>query len=226
MKPWKIVGEAQAPDGGRLVLAQRDREFAIKIGGQLLMSSRAHGSEEAMAAACLPPGTRTSQDSLAGHVLIGGLGCGFTLAAVLAQLGPAARITVAEIFQAVIDWNRGPLGPLAGHPLDDARVDVACADVVTLLRGTPGYRAILLDVDNGPQALTTKTNQALYQPAGIHALKAALAPKGILVVWSAAPDAPFAARLHSAGFAVEVRSVAARTAARGGRHTLFIGTRP
>jgi spermidine synthase len=225
MKPWKVVGEAQAPDGGRLVLAQRDREFAIKIGGQLLMSSRAHGSEEAMAQACLPP-AGADRDARGGHILIGGLGCGFTLAAVLAAVGPTARITVAEIFSAVIDWNRGPLGPLAGHPLDDPRVHVECADVAALLRGAPSYRAILLDVDNGPQALTTKTNQALYQKAGIGALKAALAPRGILVVWSAAPDAPFAARLHSAGFSVEVRSVAARTAARGGRHTLFIGTRP
>jgi spermidine synthase len=224
MKPWKVVGEARAPDGGRLVLAQRDREFAIKIGGQLLMSSRAHGSEEAMAQAGLA--TATNPDPSGGHILIGGLGCGFTLAAVLAQVGPAAQITVAEIFEAVIDWNRGPLGPLAGHPLDDPRVHVACADVAALLRGAPGYRAILLDVDNGPQALTTETNQALYQAAGIRALKAALAPKGILVVWSAAPDAPFAARLHSAGFVVEVRTVAARTAARGGRHTLFIATRP
>jgi spermidine synthase len=223
MKAWKIVAQAEAPGGGRLVLTQRDREFVIKVDGQLLMSSRAHGSEEAMAQAGLPP------DSSRGplRVLIGGLGCGYTLAAVLAQVGPSAEITVAEISGAVIDWNRGPLGPLAGHPLDDARVAIANADVAKLLVAAPrGWRAILLDVDNGPQALTTPSNHALYQPKGIAALFAALAPRGKLVVWSAGPDEAFASRLRAAGFAVDVQSVAARTAARGGRHTLFVAARP
>ena len=222
MKAWKILAEAVAPGGGHLVLTQREQEFAIKVDGQLLMSSRAHGSEEAMAHAGLP-------DAPAGpaRVLIGGLGFGFTLAAVLARVGPAARITVAEISSAVIDWNRGPLGPLAGHPLRDPRVQVACADVAKSLGGAaPGFASILLDVDNGPQALTTPLNRRLYQPQGIAALFAALAPQGRLVVWSASPDTSFAARLRAAHFAVEVRSVPARSAARGGRHTLFVATRP
>jgi spermidine synthase len=223
MKPWKTVAFATAPGGGRLVLVQRDREFVIKVDGQLLMSSRAHGSEEAMAQAGLPSGARRG----ATRVLIGGLGCGYTLAAVLAQVGPQAQITVAEISAAVIDWNRGPLAALAGRPLDDPRVRVACADVADLLTpGQPGLHTILLDVDNGPQALTAPANQGLYQRRGIAALFAALAPQGTLVVWSAAPDVAFAARLRAAGFAVEVRTVAARTSARGGRHTLFIATRP
>ncbi len=219
MKPWQTLAEATAPDGGKLVLAQRDREFVISVGGQLLMSSRSHGSEEAMAAAGLPEAASKGRDRR--RVLVGGLGCGYTVRAVLDRLGPGGQVLVAEISAAVVEWNRGPLGPLAGHPLRDRRAKVITADVRTQL-GAAAYDCILLDVDNGPEALTTESNRALYSVKGLGRLCAALAPQGRLVVWSASPDPAFAARLRTTGGAVEVQKVPARTAGRGGFHTLFL----
>lgn len=218
MKPWKTLARAEAPDGQVLTLAQRDQELVIKVGGQLLMSSRAHGSEEAMAAV-LAAGS-------AARVLIGGLGCGYTLRATLDRLGPAGQVEVAELMAAVIEWNRGPLAPLAGHPLADARVHVFAGDVRARLVPDAAWDAVLLDVDNGPAALTTAGNQTLYARAGLAAAFAALAPGGQLVVWSAAPDTAFVARLRAVGFTAEARTVPVRGGgAGGGKHTLFVARR-
>jgi spermidine synthase len=230
VKAWEILSEAAAPDGGRLQLARRDQELVIRVNGQLLMSSRTHGSEEAMAAAGI-----TSPHA---RVLVGGLGCGYTVRAALQLLDDEGQVVVAEIAQAVIDWNRGgPLAPLAGNPLGDPRVTVQRADVRALLgpprAGAAPFDAILLDVDNGPEALSARGNQALYQPEGLGRAWAALRPGGTLVVWSAGPHAGFTNRLRGVGFSVEVRAVPIRGAGvggtpskAGGKHTLFVATRP
>jgi spermidine synthase len=184
------------------------------------MSSRAHGSEEAMAElACADLATRAGA-----RVLVGGLGMGFTLRAVLDALGADARVTVAELVAAVVDWNRGPLADLAGRPLADARVAVEIADVGAVLRAaTARHDAILYDVDNGPQALTRKRNQILYGPQGLALVKRALRPGGRFAVWSASPDERFAAQLRRAGFAaVDVHTVPARGRAGGPKHTIFV----
>jgi spermidine synthase len=221
VKPWTLVAEAPGPDGGKLTLVRRDGELVVKIDGSALMSSRTHGSEAAMAEAGLPEPRR------ARAVLVGGLGCGYTLRAVLDRVGPKTRVVVAEIAQAIIDWNRGPLAELARRPLDDRRVVVERADVGEVLRaGRGGYDAILLDVDNGPQALTARDNRRLYASDGLAATARALAAGGTLVVWSAAPDTRFATRLRQAGFEVEVRTVAARENGRGGKHVLFVAKAP
>src|SRR5471032_2691824 len=103
-----------------MTLMLRDREHVIFAGGKMLMSSRMHGSEEALAAlAC--DRARTLD---APCVLVGGLGMGFTLRATLDLLPPDASVIVAELVPAVVEWNRGPLGPLANHPLKDPRVRV------------------------------------------------------------------------------------------------------
>ena len=221
MKPWKIVSRSTATDEATLVLWERDGEYVIRVGGQWLMSSRSHGSESAMAEAGL---ARTGADL---QVLIGGLGCGYTLRATLDRLGPAGRVTVAEISQSVIDWNRGPLGPLSGQPLDDARVTVERADVAKVVQRAPAdWDAILLDVDNGPEALTLPTNHWLYEPMGLQSMYRGLREDGRLVIWSAGPDAAFARRLRAEGFAVEERLVPARGGTgRGSRHTLFVAVR-
>jgi spermidine synthase len=225
VKPWRIVSRSTAPDGGPLLLSERDGEFVIRIGGSWLMSSRSHGSERAMAEAGIESSARARGRTL--QVLIGGLGCGYTLRAALDRAGPTARVTTAEISQAVIDWNRGPLGHLADHPLDDPRVCVERTDVAALIRRARGsYDVVLLDVDNGPQALSRTTNQWLYLPAGLQAVHRALRPTGKLVVWSAGPDARFAQRLRAAGFGVEEReSLAREGTTRGARHTLFVASR-
>jgi spermidine synthase len=234
MKPWITLATAPAPgddggggggDGGaggagQLVLLRRDTEYVIRVRGAELMSSRRHGSEEEMARlAAAAIGRRDA------CVLVGGLGFGYTLRASKAELGRGGRIVVAEISAAVVEWNRSLVGHLAGHPLDDARVRVACVDVRELLADAPGaFDAILMDVDNGPSPLSLRTNQLLWNRAGMLAIARALRPRGKLVVWSADPDADFAARLTGAGLAVQSHRARASAggSARGAHHTLFV----
>jgi spermidine synthase len=224
MIPWVLLGEARvAIDGKRLSLYQRDSEFSIRLGGgNELMNSRSHGSEEALAElACAQVAGRAQA-----HVLIGGLGMGYTLAAALRRLGAAARLTVCELVPEVVAWNRGPLGELAGHPLRDPRVTVCEGDVARLIMTqSRAYDAILLDVDNGPEGLTHADNDWLYGCEGLAAASAALRPGGVLAVWSAGRDPVFTGRLLKAGFAVEEVRVRAR-GRRGARHIIWLAQEP
>jgi spermidine synthase len=233
MKPWETLGTAQTPEGATLTLARRGDEYVLRVGGHVLMSSRQHGSEEALAEACLaglaaaPAGGR-SGGAGALRVLVGGLGFGYTARAALGHLGPSARLTVAELSPAVVAWNRGVLAPLAGAPLEDPRVEVVEGDVQRVLSRSAGrFDAVLLDVDNGPSALTQEANAGLYGLTGLGLAAAALRPGGRLGVWSAGDDAAFTRRLRQVGLEVDVLHPAARGGtARGARHTLFIGRRP
>ena len=220
MKPWEVLARAPAPEGAEFVLHHRDGEFVIRVHGQELMSSRVHGSEEAMAKLGCEPLRHTPR----ARVLVGGLGLGYTLRATLDCLGADAHVTVAELAAAIVEWNRGPLAPLAGRPLEDPRVRVEVADVRRVMRSAEPWHAILLDVDNGPTALTRSSNSSLYDSAGLATAQAALVPGGALVVWSAGPDERFTQRLVQAGFAVETHSVRAGKG-RGTRHTLFVARR-
>ena len=185
MVPWQRLAQAEVPgEKVPLVLSRRDAEFAIRIGSRTLMSSRAHGSEEALAElACARIAVRTPR------VLIGGLGMGYTLAAALRQLGPSAQVEVAELIPAVVEWNRGPLEHLADRPLADRRVSVWVGDVADRIRAaSAAYDAILLDVDNGPSGITRAANDWLYTVAGLGSAIVALREGGVMGVWSAAPD--------------------------------------
>lgn len=220
MKPFEVLGQTITPDGTVMKLTRRDNEFIILANGQNLMSSRIHGSEEALATlACQR--VRTLERPC---VLIGGLGMGFTLRATLDLLPLDATIVVAEIVPAVMEWNRGPLGPLAGSPLLDKRVLVEICDVVALLKlSSARFDAVLLDVDNGPTALTAPDNARLYSDRGIAAARAALKMNGVLAVWSAQEDRKFEKRLRQGGFAVQTEHVRGRLKKGGPRHTIFLG---
>jgi spermidine synthase len=219
--PWEVLGEADAPDGTRLSLTRRGHEYVILANGKSLMSNRMHGSEEALATFGLK-----SLPSREPRVLVGGLGMGYTLRATLDQLPAGAAVDVAELLPAVVEWNRGALGPLAGHPLADKRVRVIPGDVAATVRANPqAYDAVLLDVDNGPAAFTTGFNGSLYANAGVASLRDALKPGGTLAVWSAWDDRKFEQRLRYAGFTVSVEHVRARLKQGGPYHTIFIGRR-
>ena len=223
MLPWEVLGETTAPDGTRLALTRRGGEYVILANGKGLMSNRMHGSEEALAAFAL----KQLPDPDAPQVLVGGLGMGYTLRAALDHLPPGAAITVAELLPAVVEWNRGPLGPLADHPLKDRRVSVAPGDVANTLRDhSSALDAVLLDVDNGPAAFTTDFNGGLYDNAGVARFRAALKPGGTLAVWSAWDDRKFEQRLRYAGFTVRVEHVRARLKKGGPHHTIFLAHRP
>ena len=177
MNALEVLGQATAPDGTDLKLTRRGNEYIILANGKSLMSSRMHGSEEALATLSCRRSRTVEQPC----VLVGGLGMGFTLRATLDLLPKSATVVVAELMPAVVDWNRGPLGPLAGHPLKDRRVRIELEDVAVTLRSNPGrFDAVLLDVDNGPAAFTSTDNTRLYNDAGLAALHAALRPE-----WSA-----------------------------------------
>jgi spermidine synthase len=221
MKPWELLDRARTPEGNELTLSCRDREYAIRVDGKDLMSSRLHGSEEALARL----GCARAQALPAPWVLVGGLGMGFTLRAALDALPRSAVVVVAELLAAVVSWNRGVLGPLAGHPLADPRVRVRVGDVLDVLRDSPGcFDAVLLDVDNGPDPLVQRGNATLYEDAGLTTVRAALRSRGVLAVWSACDDRGFEGRLRRCGFAAGSEHVRAR-GRKGSRHTIFIGQR-
>jgi len=220
MRPWELLGETRTPDGEDMRLTRQGSEYVILASGKPLMSSRMHGSEEALAAfACLGARTRDAP-----CVLVGGLGMGFTLRATLDVLPPGATVVVAELVPAVVDWNRGPLGPLADHPLKDRRVTIEIGDVAATLRSsTRRFDAVLLDVDNGPAAFTASHNTRLYDDDGLAAVRRSLKEDGVLAVWSAWEDRKFEQRLRHGGFAVQVERVRARLKKGGLRHTIFLG---
>ena len=223
MIPWISIDAAPVPGGGVLRLGKRGAEFSIMLGGTELMNSRLSGSEEALATMSLA----RIQGNERPHVLIGGLGMGFTLRAALAQLGPDARITVAELVPAVVAWARGPMAELFGGSLSDPRVTILEEDVGGLIRSARAdYDAILLDVDNGPEGLTRASNDKLYDAEGLGAARRALRPGGVLAVWSAAPDPAFARRLARAGFRTKEVAVKARSNGKGPRHVIWLAVRP
>ena len=220
MKRSEVLGQILTPDGTTLRLTRRDTEYIILASGRSLMSSRMHGSEEALAMlAC--ERMRTLKQPC---VLIGGLGMGFTLRAMLDLLPPDATVLVAEMVPDVVEWNYGPLGPLAGHPLKDKRVQIEIGDVAVRLRSSHDkFDAVLLDVDNGPTAFTASDNAWLYDDRGIAATHTALKMNGVLAVWSARDDRRFENRLRYGKFAVQVERVRGRLKNGGPRHTIFLG---
>jgi spermidine synthase len=218
VKKWNNIDQARTPDGKTVSLHEHDGSYFIRVDGVSLMSTRQHASEERIAElAC----ARLNGNSGA-RVLIGGLGFGFTLRAALRALAPDATVVVVEILGAVIEWNRNPEYPLAGDALADSRVTVLHRDVGEVIRaGRGGFDSIILDVDNGPDALSTSGNQQLYAGAGLKQVRAALRPEGCAAFWSAAPDPAFEKLLTGAGFDVEVHSC--RSLGKSGRrYTIFL----
>jgi spermidine synthase len=219
---WELLDETTVPGGGALRLLRRDKEFSIRLGVTELMNSRLGGSEKALGTlSCRRIAGRPAQ-----AVLIGGLGIGFTLRAALAALSPDARVVVAELVPAVVDWARGPMAEIFAGSLDDPRVEIRVADVGAVLRSaTAAYDAILLDVDNGPEGLSRAGNDKLYTPEGLAAARGALRPNGLLAIWSAEPNARFQARLKRSGFDVEEARLRATESGRGSRHIVWFATR-
>lgn len=223
MLPWIELDRATIPgEDGTLRLKQRGQEFSIMLGPIELMNSRLSGSEEALATfSC-----ERLEGRSAPTMLIGGLGMGFTLRAALGALPADAKVTVAELVPAVVDWARGPMAEVHKGTLDDPRVDIHVGDVGALIRSKKAaYDAILLDVDNGPDGLTRASNDSLYSLTGLRAAWQALRPRGVLAVWSSAPDAAFTRRLRDAGFQAEEKHVRANGKHGGARHVIWMAAK-
>ncbi len=222
MIPFRLLDTA-TEHGATLRLYQRGMEFSIRVdkAGDL-MNSRMHHSEDVLAElACKPIAKRKNA-----HVLVGGLGMGFTLAAALSHLGDTAKASVAELMPAVVRWNYEHLGILAGCPLEDERVDVLIDDVGKVMaKRRNGFDAIMLDVDNGPDAFTVDDNDSLYGLRGLNRAFDALKAGGVLTVWSGFPDPSFTQRLRKIGFDVSEHRVRAHKTQIGSKHTIWVAVR-
>ncbi|MBG0809399.1 hypothetical protein IY145_08410 [Methylosinus sp. H3A] len=218
VEPWVELARARTAAGDELLLRHRGGIFEIRCNGYDLMSNRAHRSEEALARLAL---AQTS--AAAPRILIGGLGMGFTLRAALDVAPKDARVTVAELLPEIIAWNRGPLAPLAGRPLEDSRVELREADVAAVMEASEGaYDVILLDIDNGPEAVLCAINSALFSERGLRKMRRALGAAGVLAVWSADPSPRFEERLEETRFSFRSEEVAARGAEGDPRHIIYL----
>jgi spermidine synthase len=218
--PWVTVDEARTTDGTVLTLARRGTEWEVCADGLVLMSSRAHGSEDELARLAF------AKVKQARTVLIGGLGLGFTLRATLDLLGPRGKVLVAEQSSSVVDWNRAHVGGLAGRPLEDPRVTVRVGGVQGRIReARAAYDVILLDVDNGPAALIHDANAGLYDATGVVACHVALKEGGALAVWASGPDDRYLRRLQRSGFSASAVRVAPRPGAGGRKHVVFVAVK-
>ena len=213
----ETLATATMPDGSCLELLRHDDNFVIQADGHDLMTSYSHGSEEAMMSLACP---RPRADAC---ILIGGLGMGYTLAATLDLMPPGGSVVVSELVPEVVEWNRGPLGPLAGHPLDDPRTDLVVGDVADVIRDSRSrFDAVLLDVDNSPDSFTLATNSRLYTPEGLATIHCSLRPRGALAIWSAGTRGNFERRLRTAGFTASTHRVRGR-GKRGGHYSILVG---
>ncbi|CAN5521297.1 spermidine synthase [soil metagenome] len=221
MKPLERLGEARTPNGTLIALYRHDGAYLIRADGVELMSTRRHLSEDRLAeVACAP--LREGQHV---RVLIGGLGLGFTLRAVLRILGDDAQVVVAEFLPEVIAWNADARYDLSAEAMCDPRVRVVQDDVSNVLRENPdGFDAIMLDTDNGPDGMLMSENARLYASRGIGVTIAALRDGGSIVYWSVGDDPKFARALRGSGLDVETTHVRAHETS-GPMHTLYAATR-
>ena len=217
MKPRETLATATTPDGSRFELQRHDGNYVIHADGYDIMTSYSHGSEDAMMSLACP---RPPADAC---ILIGGLGMGYTLAATLDLLPPGGSVVVSELVPEVVEWNRGPLGPLAGRPLDAPRIDLVVGDVADVIRDNMSrFDAVLLDVDNSPDSLTLARNSRLYTPEGLAAAHRCLRPRGALAIWSAGTERTFERRLRAAGFTASTHAVRGH-GKRGGHYSVLVG---
>ena len=218
MENWTELARAVTPEGDELVLRQRGSDYDIRFNGWELMSTRSAVSEAALARSVVAELNRTPE-----RVLVGGLGMGYTLRAVLDTVASGSTIIVAELVPAVIDWVRGPLAGLARRPLDDPRVAIRVGGVAEVLAGdSDRFDAILLDTDNGPEVVMREANRLLYEEAGVDLVARALRPGGVAGYWSADRSAAFEAILTGAGGAWRRIDVDARGGSAGPEHTLYL----
>lgn len=216
-RPWTTLASVDLIDGVMELRQRGDSDFLITIDGRVLMNSFSRSSEEELSRL----GLAHVGGVPAPRVLIGGLGMAFTLRAALDVLPPTAAVTVAELNPNVLAWCTGPLGPATNHAVADARVAVEIADVAELISTTaPGrYHAILLDLYEGPNDASQGRNDPFYSVAALGRQRAALAPAGVLSVWSEDADAPYEKRFKAAGFAVTKHVIGSG----GRRHVVYVG---
>lgn len=201
MSSYIELDKTSMPDGSLLALYQQDGEFILEYNGLELMSTNLTWSEQMLAdLGCIDliEGATTRPEHP--RVLIGGLGMGFTLKRVLELVGTPATVDVAELMSQVIEWNRTYLIKHNGPLLDDPRTNVILADLFDCLGDGETYDAILIDIDDTPDAVITEDNVKLYTPSFMALLRESLNPGGCLAYWMAAPSPRLEMAIKKAGF--------------------------
>lgn len=212
MKIFETLDRFETPDGQTLTFHRRDGDYYVYLEGEELMATRSPDSEQALARlACAELGSGA-------RVLVGGLGLGYTLRAALDVLPAGAEVMVAEVFERVIQWNRCFVPDLQGDALTDPRTRIEHLDVWAAIREKGPWDAILLDVDNGPEAWCLPSNARLYDRGGLAQIRDALAPEGTVAFWSAQRNDRFLKTLHKSGFDARCHAVKAH----GVRHYVFL----
>ena len=207
---------------GELVLRRRGGTppvYELVVNGVFLMDTAETSTERLLADAVL------QRSRAPRRALVGGLGLGYTVKALLADQR-IERIEVIEIEPLLVDWLRADLVPGTAAILSDQRVRVAIGNVASVFADVApaSYDVALLDVDNGPDFLVHERNATVYQEGILSAAGRALRPGGILAVWSAAPSASLAERLAATVGPVEVVTVDVTRDGRALSYYLYLAT--
>jgi spermidine synthase len=222
-RPWRVLETVPTPEGPLELRRRGERDFLITVAGRVLMNSAHHRSEAALGALA----GRGLAGRRGARVLVGGLGLGFTLRAVLDAVAADARVVVAELNPVVVRWCAGPVAELTAGAARDPRVEVRVGDVADVIRGAAAeeqdrFDAVILDLYEGPHAGRGKAADPLYGRGAIARTRAALRAGGIFAVWGEAYDEGFEKRLRAAGFAVFTD----RPGRGGLRHVVYVATAP
>jgi spermidine synthase len=194
-----------------------DGALELRVNGVFVMDDVETSSEQALA--------RTVIDLGAREILVGGLGLGYTVRALLAA-PQVTRVVVAELHPEIVDWMRD--GTIPGADLlSDERTQVVVDDVRAVVAAQPAasFDAIVLDVDNGPDFLVHDANAAVYGEDFAAVCAERLRPEGHLCVWSMARSERLAAALRATFGEVTEEAVAVDLQGRDEHYWIVSGSR-
>jgi len=218
-RPWQTLEKVDTRDGVLELRRRGELDFLILINGRVLMNSSANQSEIVLGESA----SFAVADRRSPRVLIGGLGMGLTLRAVLDSLPPSAEVVVAELNPVTVQWCRGPLAGLTGSAVADGRVTVVVEDVSQVVAkaaqsGAKRFDAIIIDLYEGPGSATDPRNDPFYGSQALKVTASALSPGGVFAVWGENPDSAFEKRLTAAGFSFDRQ----RPGRGGYRHVVYL----
>lgn len=200
-----ILEETRGPDGETLTLRRAQGGFEILADGRVIMQSALRRSERELVNVGMVP----LRDRTDITVLLGGLGMGYCLAALL-ESPRVVRVDVVEHSTPIVNWNSTHLSVLHREPpLADRRVHLHNQGFSEFLRAMrykavpglelegEGFLAVLLDLDDGPSAVGRPQNAALYSDEGLEDIEGSLRPGGVLALWSSQREVELLSRLQA-----------------------------
>ncbi|TDD50283.1 hypothetical protein E1263_31110 [Kribbella antibiotica] len=209
------IARAHSERGDLLLRRREDGALELRVNGVFVMDDVETSSEELLASAALASVRRPER------VLVGGLGLGYTVRALLRDVRLGA-VVVAEIEPELVAWMRAGLVPSV---LDDPRVSVAVGDVRAVIAAADeaSYDAILLDVDNGPDFLVYNENSAIYSADFLIVCRERLRAGGVLTVWSSSESPALARAVEVVFGACQVTPVPVRLQGREELYYVYQG---